>query len=157
MLLLLKVLLKLVFSPSTIKTCPNCGIVPPPVPVVTVRVAGLLVTLPATLLTVTVNCALLSEEGVAGEVERAAGAPDTAGPVVPPPQRKGAVPVAPPVEVAVLPTVTVWLAGCVVMEGAVAALFTVSVAALLVTLPAVLLTTTTNLALLSAEVVAGVV
>jgi len=43
------------------------------------------------------------------------------------------------------------------MEGAVAALFTVSVAALLVTLPATLLTVTVNCEPLSAEVVAGVV
>src|SRR5256885_12300925 len=63
----------------------------------------------------------------------------------------GAVPVATTVNVAVCPTVTVWLAGWVVIEGAVALAFTVSVAALLVTLPAVLLTTTVNCAPLSAD------
>ena len=67
------------------------------------------------------------------------------------------MPVATTVNVAVCPTVTVWFAGCTVIEGATAPALTVSVAALLVALPAVLLTTTTNLALLSAEVVAGVV
>ena len=67
------------------------------------------------------------------------------------------MPAATTVNVAVCPTVTVWLAGCVVIEGATAAALTVSVAALLVTLPAVLLTTTVNCEPLSAEVVAGVV
>jgi hypothetical protein len=53
--------------------------------------------------------------------------------------------------------VTVWLAGCVVIEGGTAAGFTVSVAAALVTAPAELLTTTVNCEPLSDEVVAGVV
>ena len=59
--------------------------------------------------------------------------------------------------VAVCPAVTVWLAGCVVIEGATGAALTVSVAALLVTLPAELLTTTVNCAPLSEVVSAGVV
>ena len=58
---------------------------------------------------------------------------------------------------AVWPAVTVWLAGCAVIEGATGAALTVSVAGLLVTLPAVLLTTTVNSAPLSELVVAGVV
>ena len=58
---------------------------------------------------------------------------------------------------AVWPAVTVWLAGCAVIEGATGVALTVSVAALLVTLPAVLLTTTVNSAPLSELVVAGVV
>src|SRR5260221_551025 len=66
-------------------------------------------------------------------------------------------PVATTVNVAVCPAVTVWLAGCVVIDGATAAALTVSVAALLVTLPAELLTTTVNCAPLSELVVAGVV
>ena len=49
----------------TIKTCPNCGIVPAGF---TVSVAALLVTLPAVLLTTTANCAPLSAEVVAGVV-----------------------------------------------------------------------------------------
>jgi hypothetical protein len=49
---------------------------------------------------------------------------------------------------------TVWLVGCVVIEGATATALTVRVAALLVTLPAELLTTTVNLAPLSELLVA---
>jgi hypothetical protein len=45
---------------------------------------------------------------------------------------------------AICPAVTVWLVGCVMMEGATAAAFTVKMAAMLVTLPAVLLTITAN-------------
>jgi hypothetical protein len=59
--------------------------------------------------------------------------------------------------VAVCPAVTVWLAGCVVIEGATGAGFTVRVAALLVALPTELVTTTVNCALLSEVVSAGVV
>jgi hypothetical protein len=59
--------------------------------------------------------------------------------------------------VAVCPTVTVWLCGCVVIVGATTAAFTVRVAALLVTLPAVLVTVTVNCAPLSPEAVGGVV
>jgi hypothetical protein len=59
--------------------------------------------------------------------------------------------------VAVWPAVTVWLAGCTVIEGATAAAVTVRVAALLVTLPAELLTTTVNCDPLSDVAVAGVV
>jgi len=60
-------------------------------------------------------------------------------------------------KVAFCPAVTVWLVGCVVIEGATSVAFTVSVAVLVVTLPAELLTTTVNCAPLSAVVVAGVV
>jgi hypothetical protein len=59
--------------------------------------------------------------------------------------------------VAVFPEITVWLAGCVVIDGATVALVTVSTAALLVALPALLLTATVNCALLLAAVSAGVV
>jgi hypothetical protein len=55
------------------------------------------------------------------------------------------------------PAITVWLAGCVEMTGATAALVTVRTAALLVALPALLFTATVNCALLSAVVSAGVV
>src|SRR3989442_15230241 len=57
--------------------------------------------------------------------------------------------------VADFPAVTVWLAGCVLIEGGTTAALTVSAAALLVTLLALLLTTTVNCAPLSAVVVAG--
>ena len=67
------------------------------------------------------------------------------------------MPLAVTVNVAVLPTITDWLAGCVVMLGAVTAGFTVSVAAPLVALPAEFETTTMNFDPLSAVVVAGVV
>jgi hypothetical protein len=61
-------------------------------------------------------------------------------------------------KVAVCPAVTVWLAGCVVINGAVAAAgVTVSVALLLVALPATFVTTTLNNAPLSEVVVAGYV
>jgi hypothetical protein len=65
--------------------------------------------------------------------------------------------VAATVNVAVCPAVTVWFPGCVVIAGATAAAFTVSVAALLVAVPAVLLTIAPNVAPLSPVVVAGVV
>jgi len=58
---------------------------------------------------------------------------------------------------AVSPAVTVWLAGCVVIDGATAPALTVSIAARLVTLPAALLTTTVNCAPLSEVVATGVV
>jgi hypothetical protein len=61
----------------------------------------------------------------------------------------GAVPLAAAVKLAVCPAVTVWLTGCVVIAGATAAAFTVSVAALLVTVPAVFVTTTRNVEPLS--------
>jgi hypothetical protein len=67
------------------------------------------------------------------------------------------VPEAATVKVAVAPAVTVTLAGWVVMVGAVAAAFTVSVALLEVALPALLVTTQRKVAPLSAVVVAGVV
>jgi hypothetical protein len=67
------------------------------------------------------------------------------------------VPVAVTLKEAVWPAVTVWLAGCVVIEGATAAAFTVRVADALVAAPAELLTTTRNVEPLSDVVVAGVV
>ena len=67
------------------------------------------------------------------------------------------MPVAATENVAVWPAVTVWLAGCVVIDGATEAVVTVSIAALLVALPAVLLTTTVNCAPLSELIVTGVV
>jgi hypothetical protein len=68
----------------------------------------------------------------------------------------GAVPVALTANVAACPAVTVWFAGCEVIEGATAAAFTVKVALLLVVLPAELVTTTEKADPLSAVVVAGV-
>ena len=67
------------------------------------------------------------------------------------------MPVAVTVKVAVWPAVTVWLTGCVVMDGPTGAAETVRVAALLVTLPVLLLTVTVNWVPLSDDVVAGVV
>jgi hypothetical protein len=61
------------------------------------------------------------------------------------------------VNVAVCPAVTVWFAGCVVIVGATAAAFTVSVAAALVTVPAEFVTTARNVDPLSEVVVTGVV
>jgi hypothetical protein len=69
----------------------------------------------------------------------------------------GAVPVAATMNEAVFPATTVWLAGCVVIDGATVALVTVRTATLLVALPALLLTATVNCALLFAVVSAGVV
>src|SRR5437867_7231179 len=69
----------------------------------------------------------------------------------------GAVPAATTANVAVCPAVTVWFAGCVVIVGATAAAFTVSVAALLVPVSAELLTTTRDVEPLSALVVVAVV
>jgi hypothetical protein len=70
---------------------------------------------------------------------------------------RGAVPVAPTVKVAVWPAVTVWLAGCDVIEGATAVAVTVSVAGLLVMLPTVSVIATLNDVPLSPILVAGVV
>ena len=69
------------------------------------------------------------------------------------------MPVAATEKLAVCPAVTVLLAGCVVIDGAAAAVavLTVSVALLLVAVPAELVTTTENVELLSAVVVAVVV
>jgi hypothetical protein len=67
------------------------------------------------------------------------------------------VPVAATLNETVWPAVTVWLAGCVVIEGGTLAAFTVSVAAALVTVPAGLLTTARNVEPLSDVVVAEVV
>ena len=69
----------------------------------------------------------------------------------------GEVPLAATVNVAVLPEAIVWLAGCVVMDGATVAAATVSTAALLVALPALLLTATVNFALVLDVISAGVV
>jgi hypothetical protein len=52
------------------------------------------------------------------------------------------VPEATTERVAAVPAVTVWLAGCVVIDGAVPAGFTVKVAAALVTLPKEFVTAT---------------
>jgi len=65
--------------------------------------------------------------------------------------------VAATLKVADWPVVTVWLAGCALIEGATGAAFTESVAALLVALPALLLTTAVNSAPLSELIVAAVV
>src|SRR5438034_8042584 len=67
------------------------------------------------------------------------------------------VPAATTANVAVCPAVTVWFAGCVVIVGATAAAFTVSVAALLVTAPAVFVTPTRIVEPPAAVVVANVV
>ena len=67
------------------------------------------------------------------------------------------MPVALTLKVAVCPAVTVWVAGCVVMDGATAAAFTVKIALPLVALPAELVITTEKVDPLSAVVVAGVV
>jgi hypothetical protein len=69
----------------------------------------------------------------------------------------GPVPPATTANVAVCPAVTVMLAGCVVIVGATADAFTVSVAVPLVTDPAVLVIVTLKTAPVSAVVVAGVV
>jgi hypothetical protein len=66
------------------------------------------------------------------------------------------VPVAAIENVAVCPTVTSWLTGWVVIDGATAWALTVRVAALLVALPALLVSTTVNRAPLSELAVAGV-
>ncbi len=67
------------------------------------------------------------------------------------------MPVAATVKVAVWPTVTVTFAGCVMIDGFVAAEFTVRVAMLLGALPFELLTVTWIFAPLSANAVAAVV
>src|SRR5438094_667167 len=69
----------------------------------------------------------------------------------------GAVPAATTVNVAVCPAVTVWLTGCVVIVGATAAAFTVSVVVLTVAVLALVRTITSNLAPLSAIFLASVV
>jgi hypothetical protein len=124
---------------------------------VTVSTAALLVALPALLLTATVNCALLSVVVSAGVVYVAAVAPLIAAPFLLHWKVIGEVPLAATLNDAVFPASTDWLAGCVVMAGAIVALVTVKVAALLVALPALLLTATVNFALLSVMVSAGVV
>ena len=68
------------------------------------------------------------------------------------------MPVAATEKVAVCPAVTVWLAGCVLIDGATAAgALTVSMALLLVMLPAELVTTTEKVEPLSVVAVAAVV
>src|SRR5438874_5327864 len=123
----------------------------------TVSVAALLVTVPAVFVTTTRNVEPLSAVVVSGFVSIAEVAPGMLTPWFCPWSPSGAVPAATTANVAVCPAVTVWFAGCVVIVGATAAAFTVSVAALLVTVPAVLLTTTRNVEPLSAVVVVGVV
>ena len=124
---------------------------------VTVRVAALLVMLPAASLTVTVNEAPLSETVVAGVANDAEVAPEIALPFFFHWYVRGAVPVAVTVKPAVCPAITLVLTGCDVMDGATGAAVTVRVAALLVTLPVLLLTVTVNEAPLSEVDVAGVV
>lgn len=67
------------------------------------------------------------------------------------------MPLAATVNDAVFPATIVWLAGCVVIDGATTGIVTISVAGLLLAVPALLLTATENAALLSAVVSAGVV
>jgi hypothetical protein len=124
---------------------------------VTVSVAAALVALPAEFVTVTVNCDPLSAVVVAGVVYEVEVAPLIAVPPLFHWYVMGAVPVAAMTNVAVCPAITVLLAGCVVMDGAVAGTLTVSVAALLVTLVTRFETVTVNCALLSEETAAGVV
>ena len=69
----------------------------------------------------------------------------------------GAVPPATTAKLAVEPTLTLWLAGCVVTVGDVVAAVTVNVAELLVTSPALFMITTEYSDPLSATTVAGVV
>lgn len=120
----------------------------------TVSVAALLVTLPAPFETVTVNCAPLSADVVAGVEYEADVAPLMAVPPLLHWYVSVAVPVAVTEKIAGCPGKTLLLAGCAMIEGAA---FTVSVAPLLVTLPEVPVTVTVNTAPLSEAVVAGVV
>ena len=69
----------------------------------------------------------------------------------------GPVPVAATENIALWPTVTVWLTGCAVIDGATAPAVTVRVAALLVAFPPELLTTTVNCDPVSDVAVAAVV
>ena len=69
----------------------------------------------------------------------------------------GAVPAAVTVNVAICPTVTVRLAGCVLIVGATEGELTVRIAFWLVMVPSELLTITSNVDPLSADVIAGVV
>ena len=69
---------------------------------------------------------------------------------------KGAVPAAVTLNVAVWPAVTVLLAGCAVIEGAIAAFVTLSIAGLLVKLELLSVTTTEYCVPLSDVVTAGV-
>src|SRR5262249_50085651 len=111
--------------------------------VLTVRDAGLLMALGATVLLKTASYRLPLCAAVGVKVRVAAVAPGTLLKVAPPslltchcPVGAG-VPLAAAVNVTALPAVTVWLVGWVVTSGALpAALTTVSVAALLVALPA---------------------
>ena len=123
----------------------------------TVSTAALLVAFPAELLTITMNCAPLSEVAVAGVVYV-----EEVAPLIDPPffihwYVKGEVPEALTENDAVCPAITVRLAGWPVMVGGTVAAFTVRVAALLVALPAELLTITVNCSPLSEVAVAGVV
>jgi hypothetical protein len=110
----------------------------------TVRIAALLVALPAALFTATVNFALLSADVSAGVVYVDEFAPLIAAPFLLHWYDMGAVPVAVTANEAVFPAITVWLAGWVVIAGATEALVTLRIAALLVAFPALLLTPTAN-------------
>src|ERR1700722_7271277 len=99
--------------------------------------------LPALLPTTTVNSARLPAAVAGGVVEEDEVAPLTAVPFFCHWKLNGAVPVTATEKVAVCPTVTFALTGCVLIDGApAAAAATLRVAALLVALPALLPTTT---------------
>ena len=129
----------------------------------TVKLAGLLVTLPAVLLTTHSYRVPLLTPIVAGVMYEAPVAPVIAE-YVPAPgascchwQVGEGAPVAATVKVAVCGEVTVALTGCVVIVGGAAVEETVNVTALLVTLPDALLTTHAYLVPLLDVVVAAVV
>src|SRR5437762_3217548 len=112
--------------------------------VVTVRLAALLVTLPAALLTTTVNWSPLSEAVVAGVVSLAAVAPPIAVPFFCDGLLMVVVSGADAVMVVACPVCFVCLMGWAVIGGGSSVVVTVRAAALLVTLPTALLTTTVN-------------
>jgi hypothetical protein len=120
----------------------------------TVKVAALLVTLPEPLVTATVNVAPLSEAAAAGVVYVAEVAPPIDAPFFFHWYVNVPEPVADTLKVAVCPTATVLLTGCVEMVGGT---LTVRTAALLVMLPVPFVTVTVNCAPLSDATVAGVV
>jgi hypothetical protein len=130
--------------------------------VVTVKVAGPLVTVPCAFVTLTVKTEPLSPLTVAGVVYVLEVAPVMA--TLPSYHWyvKGAEPEAVTLKVAVCPTCTVWFAGWVTISGASGGTVlemaaTVKVAGVLVTEPAALLTVTVNTSPLLVLVVAGVV
>src|ERR1700691_3935897 len=94
----------------------------------TVKVAALLVALETLLVTITMNCALLSEAAAAGVVYEDDVAPLMTAPFFFHSYVRGAVPAAVTLNIAVCPAVRVRLAGCAVMEGATAGAVTVRTA-----------------------------